>query len=101
MKTNKLYSVSYVDGPQRVVLFTTDENVAEMVTRKEASGMEIFVAFNGIQVSLINNVNLEIATISITGSSANWTLRTKNEFKVNISLLFMFYFIIPTKMCFH
>lgn len=60
-----------MDATQRVILFTTDQQFTEL-TRKEASGMEIFAVLSGIQVSIINNDNLEIATVSITGSNAEW-----------------------------
>jgi hypothetical protein len=75
-----------MDGTQRVVLFTTNENLAELVTRKEASGMEIYFSLSGMQVSLINNVNLEISTIAINGSSATWTMITHDEIRVNKNL---------------
>ncbi len=38
--------------------------------------MEIFVSLKGMQISLINNVNLEIANIGITDSVPCWTLTT-------------------------
>ena len=67
----KIWCVSYVDGEQRVILFTTDEKFTQL-TRKEASGMEIYTKLNGIEVSVINNDNLEVALIAITGSQPVW-----------------------------
>ncbi len=66
--------VSYIDDAQRIILFTQDESLADIERSKEASSMEIFVALKGMQVSLINNVNLEIASISIKDSKAAWEL---------------------------
>jgi hypothetical protein len=67
-----------MDGTQRVILFTTDQKFTEL-TRKEASGMEIFVAFNGVEVSVINNYNLEISLIAITSSRAYWSIETDKD----------------------
>ncbi len=75
-RITKLSSVSYMDGRQRVILFTTDEHFARLVTRKEASGMEIYVSLNGMRCSLINNLNLELSTIGISSSGAVWAMKT-------------------------
>jgi vacuolar protein sorting-associated protein 13A/C len=66
--------VSYVEGMQRVVVFTTDHSWADIEQRKEASSMEIFLNLKGIQLSLISKSNLEIAVISIKDSNSFWSL---------------------------
>ena len=81
-----LYCVSYMDGQQRVIAFTVNKDEKEMFTHKEASNMEVFVELSGIHVSVINNVNLEIALISITGSKPTWQMEA-NE-KINVILTF-------------
>jgi hypothetical protein len=73
--------VSYIDDTQRIILFTKDESLADVERSKECSSMEIFVALKGLQVSVINNVNLEIASIAIRDSKPVWELNTINEIK--------------------
>lgn len=68
--------VSYIDGTQRIILFTTDSTLAEIERKKEAASMEIYLSLKGMQISLINNVNLEIASVGITDSMPCWTLST-------------------------
>lgn len=69
-----IYCVSYIDGSQRVIVFTTDSSLAEIERKKEASNMEIFVALKGILISVVNNSNLEIACISLKDSRPLWSL---------------------------
>ena len=73
--------VSYVEGTQRVVVFTTDPSWAEVEQRKEASTMEIFLNLKGMQISLINN-NLEIAVVSVKDSNSIRSLVTPGERKI-------------------
>jgi vacuolar protein sorting-associated protein 13A/C len=77
-----VYCVSYIDGTQRVIVFTTDHSLADIERRKECSSMEIFLSLKGMQVSVINNVNLEIATISIKDSRPLWSVVSGNETKM-------------------
>ena len=39
--------VSYIEGTQRIILFTTDTSLAEIERRKEAASMEIFLSLKG------------------------------------------------------
>ena len=78
----KIYCVSYIDSTQRVVVFTTDPSLAQVERKKEASTMEIFINLKGMLISVINNVNLEIATISIKDSCSIWSLENNNETKL-------------------
>ena len=74
--------VSYMDGTQRIILFTTDHSLADVERKKESASMEIFTALSGIQVSVINNVNLEIATVSIKSNKPSWLLESQNGIKI-------------------
>lgn len=65
-----------MDGTQRIVLFTTNHSLADMERKKESASMEVFTSFKGLEISVINNVNLELATISIESSRPVWTLET-------------------------
>lgn len=70
-----------MEEAQRVILFTTNEELANLVTRKESSTLEVFASIGGIQVSMISNLNLEIATLSITGSNSVWRLNQNGTIK--------------------
>jgi len=62
-----VYWVSYLEGPQRVLLFTQDERIAYQTRSNvdaEKSNMELFVSLSGIGVSLVSpavprHVNVE------------------------------------------
>ena len=52
-----VYWVSYLEGPQRVLLFTQDERIAYQARSNvdaEKSNTELFVSLNGIGVSLVS-----------------------------------------------
>jgi hypothetical protein len=52
-----VYWVSYLEGPQRVLLFTQDERIAYQARSNvdaEKSNMELFVSLSGIGVSLVS-----------------------------------------------
>ena len=84
-----LHSVSYMDGPQRIVAFTINEALAQEITHKEASNMEIFVKISGVRLSIINNMNLEIALISIAGSKPYWNMvNEQQETKVTLNFIY-------------
>lgn len=55
--------LSYIDDTQRVIMFTTNHLLVETEQKKEAASMEIFLSLRGVQISIINNVNLEIANV--------------------------------------
>lgn len=72
----QIYWVSFLDGMQRILLFTTDKEVAENVqTAKqfEAIQQEINVSIHGLGLSLVNNVELQaIVYIGIASSGVIW-----------------------------
>ena len=52
-----VYWVSYLEGPQRVLIFTQDERIAYQARSNvdaEKSNMELFVSLSGIGVSLVS-----------------------------------------------
>ncbi len=75
----QIYCVSYIDNTQRVIVFTTDPSLAEIERKKEASSMEVFINLKGILISVINNVNLEIATVSLKDSRSTWSVKAEDE----------------------
>nr|XP_006815972.1 PREDICTED: vacuolar protein sorting-associated protein 13A-like [Saccoglossus kowalevskii] len=81
-KTEKttIYWVSYLDGLQRVLLFTQNKNIAQIAKKAniaEQANMELFVALEGIGASLINSKYEEVAYAAITSSIAKWEVESK------------------------
>ncbi|XP_071256543.1 intermembrane lipid transfer protein VPS13C isoform X5 [Salvelinus alpinus] len=92
---SQVHWVSFLDGRQRVLLFT--EDVAVVTKARQAEELEQFqqevnVSLQNLGLSLINNDNRqEIAYVGITSSGVVWELRPKNRWKSfnqrNIGLL--------------
>ncbi|XP_038824975.1 vacuolar protein sorting-associated protein 13C-like [Salvelinus namaycush] len=92
---SQIHWVSFLDGRQRVLLFT--EDVAVVTKARQAEELEQFqqevnVSLQNLGLSLINNDNRqEIAYVGITSSGVVWELRPKNRWKSfnqrNIGLL--------------
>ena len=55
--------------------------MADIESRKEAASMEIFLSLKGMQISVINNVNLEIALVTIY-DNINWVFEDDTTRKV-------------------
>ncbi|XP_031336343.1 vacuolar protein sorting-associated protein 13 isoform X2 [Photinus pyralis] len=72
----QVYWVSFLDGLQRVLLFTLDKSVAENVQcakQFEAIQQEINVLIHGLGLSLVNNVTRqEILYAGIASSGITW-----------------------------
>jgi hypothetical protein len=54
-----VYWVSYLEGSQRVLLFTQDERIAYQARSNidaEKSNMELFLSFSGIGISLVSSL---------------------------------------------
>ncbi|XP_035272648.1 vacuolar protein sorting-associated protein 13C isoform X5 [Anguilla anguilla] len=91
----QIHWVSFLDGRQRVLLFT--EDVAVVTKARQAEEMEQFkqeisVSLQNLGLSLINNdLKQEIAYVGITSSGVVWEMRPKNRWKSfnhkNINLL--------------
>ncbi|XP_014604811.1 PREDICTED: vacuolar protein sorting-associated protein 13C-like [Polistes canadensis] len=75
-----IYWVSYMEGTQRILLFTEDENIflkARSIIEPEISKREIFLSVAGVGVSVIlkcNEKSKEFLYGSISDSSACWEL---------------------------
>ncbi|XP_076012416.1 intermembrane lipid transfer protein VPS13C isoform X2 [Genypterus blacodes] len=92
---SQVHWVSFLDGRQRVLLFT--EDLAVVTKARQAEEMEQFqqevrVSLQNLGLSLINNANRqEIAYIGITSSGVVWEMKPKNRWKPfsqkNINLL--------------
>ncbi|KAM4675969.1 intermembrane lipid transfer protein VPS13C [Discoglossus pictus] len=81
----QIHWVSFLDGRQRVLLFT--EDVACVCKARQAEEMEqpdqeIIVSIHSLGLSLINNENKqEISYIGITSSGVIWELKPKQKWK--------------------
>ncbi|XP_073320353.1 intermembrane lipid transfer protein VPS13C isoform X2 [Pagrus major] len=92
---SQVHWVSFLDGRQRVLLFT--EDVAVVTKARQAEELEQFqqevkVSLQNLGLSLINNTGRqEIAYIGITSSGVVWEMKPKNRWKPfsqkNINLL--------------
>ncbi|KAB5559460.1 hypothetical protein PHYPO_G00029360 [Pangasianodon hypophthalmus] len=91
----QVHWVSFLDGRQRILLFT--EDVAVVTKASQAEELEQFqqemnISVQNLGLSLINNDNRhEIAYMGITSSGVVWEMKPKNRWKSfnhkNISLL--------------
>ncbi|XP_025764030.1 vacuolar protein sorting-associated protein 13C isoform X7 [Oreochromis niloticus] len=92
---SQIHWVSFLDGRQRVLIFTEDVGVvtkARQAEELEQSDQEVKVLLQNLGLSLINNSKRqEIAYIGITSSGVVWEMKPKNRWKPfnnkNISLL--------------
>ncbi|XP_058851035.1 intermembrane lipid transfer protein VPS13C-like isoform X2 [Acipenser ruthenus] len=94
-QNTQIHWVSFLDGRQRVLLFT--EDVAIVTKARQAEEMEQFekeinVSLQNLGLSLINNeTKQEISYIGITSSGAVWEMKPKQRWKPfnqkNINLL--------------
>ncbi|XP_065808670.1 intermembrane lipid transfer protein VPS13C isoform X5 [Labrus bergylta] len=92
---SQVHWVSFLDGRQRVLLFTEDVAVvskARQAEELEQFQQEVKVSLQNLGLSLINNTSRqEIAYIGITSSGVVWEMKPKNRWKPfsqkNINLL--------------
>ncbi|KAM4744636.1 intermembrane lipid transfer protein VPS13C isoform 3-T3 [Anableps anableps] len=92
---SQIHWVSFLDGRQRVLLFTEDTGVvtkARQSEELEQFQQELKVSLQNLGLSLINNGSRqEIAYIGITSSGVVWEFKPKNRWKSfsqkNINLL--------------
>ncbi|KAG7264760.1 hypothetical protein CRUP_015201 [Coryphaenoides rupestris] len=92
---SQVHWVSFLDGRQRVLLFT--EDVAVVTKARQAEELEQFeqevnVSLQNLGLSLVNNTSRqEIAYVGITSSGVVWEMKPKNRWKSfnqkNINLL--------------
>ncbi|XP_053983322.1 intermembrane lipid transfer protein VPS13C-like [Hylaeus volcanicus] len=82
-----IYWMSYMEGNQRVLLFTQRETVflkAKNIIDPESSKKEIFLSFAGIGVSVVsksNEILKELVYANITNSAAHWELYFGRKWK--------------------
>ncbi|XP_076243831.1 intermembrane lipid transfer protein VPS13A [Calliopsis andreniformis] len=82
-----VYWVSYLEGNQRVLLFTQHETVflkAKNIVDPEPSKKEIFLSIAGIGISIItksSEVSRELVNANITNSAAHWELYFGRKWK--------------------
>ncbi|XP_053190317.1 intermembrane lipid transfer protein VPS13C [Scomber japonicus] len=81
----QVHWVSFLDGRQRVLLFT--EDVAVVTKARQAEELEQFqqevkVSLQNLGLSLVNNSNRqEVAYIGITSSGVVWEMKPRNRWK--------------------
>ncbi|GAA6110095.1 vacuolar protein sorting-associated protein 13C isoform X2 [Tachysurus ichikawai] len=91
----QVHWVSFLDGRQRILLFTEDVAVVTKACQAEELEQfqqEVTISVQNLGLSLINNDNRhEIAYMGITSSGVVWEMKPKNRWKAfnhkNISLL--------------
>ncbi|XP_067298444.1 intermembrane lipid transfer protein VPS13C isoform X3 [Pseudorasbora parva] len=91
----QIHWVSFLDGRQRVLIFTEDVGIvtkARQAEELEQFQQEVNISLQNLGLSLINNdIRQEIAYIGITSSGVVWEMRPKNRWKSfnhkNIGLL--------------
>ncbi|XP_017890538.1 vacuolar protein sorting-associated protein 13C-like [Ceratina calcarata] len=82
-----VYWVSYMEGNQRILLFTQQETVflkAKSIVDPEPSKREIFLSLAGIGVSVVtrsNEVSKELVYANVTDSAAHWELYFDRKWK--------------------
>ncbi|XP_075873846.1 intermembrane lipid transfer protein VPS13C isoform X3 [Nelusetta ayraudi] len=92
---SQIHWISFLDGRQRVLLFTEDVGVvtkARQAEELEQFQQEVKVSLQNLGLSLINNASRqEIAYIGVTSSGVVWEMKPKNRWKPfnqkNINLL--------------
>uniref|UniRef100_A0A0A9WWJ3 Vacuolar protein sorting-associated protein 13C n=2 Tax=Lygus hesperus TaxID=30085 RepID=A0A0A9WWJ3_LYGHE len=82
-----VYWVSYLEGPQRVLMFTQDERIAYKARLRidaEKSYLELFFSAKGLGLSLSNKINgclHELAYFSLRDSAPIWEVSVAHRWK--------------------
>ncbi|KAF7644366.1 hypothetical protein LDENG_00223430 [Lucifuga dentata] len=92
---SQVHWVSFLDGRQRVLLFTEDVAVvskARQAEELEQSQQEVRLSLQNLGLSLVSNASRqEVAYVGITSSGVVWEMKPKNRWKSfsqkNINLL--------------
>lgn len=83
-KTEDYFWVSFLDGMQRVLLFTNNATIAteaDSASRLEHVSQEIEVDIHGIGLSLVNNIKqVDIMYIGIASSGVIWEEKKKSKY---------------------
>ncbi|CAL1544729.1 unnamed protein product [Lymnaea stagnalis] len=79
-----VFWVSYLDGMQRVLLFTQDERVSKAVRKineGENADLAVFASLEGISISVINSMYQEVALLSVASCPAVWEVEVKEKWR--------------------
>ncbi|XP_053148105.1 intermembrane lipid transfer protein VPS13A isoform X2 [Hemicordylus capensis] len=81
--TKCIYFVSFLEGLQRIILFTEDEKVFKATYESEKAELaeqEIIVSLQDVGISLVNNYSKqEVGYIGITSSDVIWETKPKKK----------------------
>ncbi|XP_072290202.1 intermembrane lipid transfer protein VPS13A isoform X2 [Eucyclogobius newberryi] len=82
-KQGKLFVVSFYEGLQRVVLFTEESSIFQMLSESEKAQLaeqEMILSLQSVGVSLVNNsTGQEVSFIGITSSDVVWESKPKKK----------------------
>ncbi|XP_075684410.1 intermembrane lipid transfer protein VPS13A [Rhinoderma darwinii] len=85
MESSIVYLVSFLEGLQRIVLFTEDENLFQVTydsEKAELAEQEITVSLSNLGISLVNNYSKqEVSYIGITSSDVVWETKKKTRWR--------------------
>ncbi|XP_038059684.1 vacuolar protein sorting-associated protein 13A-like isoform X2 [Patiria miniata] len=77
-----IFWVSYMDGLQRVLMFTQSPRIARAASQaniSELASLELFISLEGLGLSLINSLYEEVAYVSLYCPPARWEVETKPD----------------------
>ncbi|MBN3293240.1 VP13C protein, partial [Polypterus senegalus] len=84
-QTTQIHWVTFLDGRQRVLLFTEDVAIvskARQAEELEQFEKEICISLQNLGLSLVNNENKqEISYVGVTSSGVVWEMKSKNRWK--------------------
>ncbi|XP_075067122.1 intermembrane lipid transfer protein VPS13A isoform X2 [Mixophyes fleayi] len=85
MENSIVYLVSFLEGLQRIVLFTEDENVFQVTydsEKAELAEQEFTISLSNLGISLVNNYSKqEVSYIGITSSDVVWETKKKTRWR--------------------
>ncbi|XP_053322855.1 intermembrane lipid transfer protein VPS13A isoform X2 [Spea bombifrons] len=80
-----VYLVSFLEGPQRIVLFTEDKDVFDVTydsEKAELSEQEVTISLSNVGISLVNNYSKqEVSYIGISSSDVVWESKMKTRWR--------------------
>lgn len=85
MESSIVYLVSFLEGLQRIVMFTEDEKVFQVTydsEKAELAEQEVTVSLSNLGISLVNNYSKqEVSYIGITSSDVVWETKKKTRWR--------------------
>nr|DBA28033.1 TPA: hypothetical protein GDO54_008453 [Pyxicephalus adspersus] len=80
-----IYMVSFLEGLQRIVLFTEDEHVFNVTydnEKAELAEQEVTISLSNVGISLVNNYSKqEVCYIGLTSSDVVWETKKKTRWR--------------------